>query len=165
MAGLIRPAEMRDLAALTRIYNAAIAARCNAYLEPLTEAERRPWLAAASHPDTPVFVWEEDGQAAGFCNLSGYRSGRGALSGVVEISYYVEDHFRRRGIARRLVEHALEHARAQGRTEALAILLGGNSPSIALLEALGFETWGRLPAVARFPGGDVRDHLYYGLKL
>jgi len=165
MPGLIRLAEMADLPALTEIYNAAIAARCNAYLEPLTEADRRPWVAAASRPGTPVFVWEQDGRVAGYCSLSGYRSGRGALAGVVEVSYYVDSRFRRQGIARRLVCHALDFARAQGRTEALAILLGGNTPSIALLESLGFAEWGRLPAAARFPGGDVRDHLYYGLKL
>jgi L-amino acid N-acyltransferase YncA len=46
----------------------------------------------------------------------------------------------------------------------IAILLGTNDGSIALLKKHGFIEWGRMPGIIEFED-KICDHLYYGIRL
>lgn len=161
----IRVAVPDDLPAIVEIYNQAVAMRtATADLDPVTVEGRRPWLAEHHGGTHPVFVAEDSGTVTGWCSISPYRPGRMALRHTAEISYYVHEDFRRRGIGSRLISHALGRCPSLGVRTLFAVLLDINTPSVGILEKFGFERWGHLPGVADF--GEVEcGHLYYGRRV
>ncbi len=161
----IRLATDVDVEALTAIYNQAIELRsATADTEPVSADNRRAWLATHSHDHYPVFVAEEAGDVVGYCSLSAYRPGRGALRHTAEISYYIHKDHRGRGIGSRLIQHALEQCSQLNLKTLFAILLDINADSVRILEKFGFQQWGHLPGVADFDGTEC-GHLYYGLRV
>lgn len=162
---MIIPARKEHLSAINRIYSRAVEAGLQtAHLEPLTSGEREAWFERHDPRTHPVFVDLREGEVTGWLSVSAYRGGRGALSDVAEISYYVDEQHRRQGIASLLMEHALRFCREAGYRMAVAILIRGNRGSEALLESFGFEEWGSIPDAIRYRG-QYRDHLYMGRKL
>src|SRR5438477_9341469 len=98
---IIRDAVGSDLPAIIDIYNAAIATRLStAQLEPVTVENRRHWLTEHSSDRYPFWVLEIDGQIAGWLTLKSFLP-RCAYRGTAEVSVYVSEKFRRRGIGRR----------------------------------------------------------------
>lgn len=67
----------------------------------------------------------------------------------------VDEGHRRRGIARRLLEHALEIARARGVRAATLEVRISNEPAIDLYRKYGFEITGRRKAYYRDNGEDA----------
>ncbi|MDR0659899.1 MAG: GNAT family N-acetyltransferase [Prevotellaceae bacterium] len=164
-AYIIRKADISDLERLTEIYNQAIDANyCTCDTKHFTPHERLPWYEEHQDERCPIFVCVHDEDAIGYSYISSYRSGRGALSEVGEISYYVDFCYHGFGIAKRLIEHTLQAAKGSGYKNLLAILLDCNRESISLLKKYKFEEWGVLPKVAKL-GEKYHSHLYYGLKL
>ncbi|MEO5722636.1 MAG: N-acetyltransferase family protein, partial [Chthoniobacterales bacterium] len=77
---------------------------------------------------------------------------RCAYRGTAEISVYVHDDFHRHGIARQLLEAAVERASSLEITSLIGLILGHNKASLKLFDSLGFERWGLLPQVTRLEG-------------
>src|ERR1700737_3425041 len=106
----IREAVESDLPAIIDIYNAAVATRvATAQLEPVTLEDRRDWLKEHSPNRHPFLVLEIDGHIAGWLTLKSFLP-RCAYRGTAELSVYVDEKFRRRGIAKRLIEEAIARA-------------------------------------------------------
>lgn len=162
----IRKAQSSDLPAINDIYNQAVRQLfCTAHLEPVDMTERRLWLEAHPPDRYPVFVAEDYGQdVTGWVSLAAYREGRQALAHVAEVSYYVDERSRGKGVGSSMLEHAIREAPHYGFSVLVAILLDKNPASIALLKKYGFAPWGSMPGIARIHGQEA-DHLYYGLKL
>jgi phosphinothricin acetyltransferase len=74
---------------------------------------------------------------------------RCAYRGTAELSVYVHEDFRRRGVARRLLEEAISRAPALGISALVGLIFAHNEASIRLFGQLGFTRWGLLPRVAR----------------
>lgn len=145
----IRDAVDADLTALIEIYNAAVATRiATAQLEPVTMEDRRNWLSEHSPNRHPFWVMECDGAVAGWLTFKEFVP-RCAYCGTAEISVYVGEEFRRRGVARRLLEEAIARAPSLGVNAMVGLIFAHNEPSLKLFERLGFERWGLLPRVAR----------------
>jgi phosphinothricin acetyltransferase len=162
---MIRIASPDDLSAIVSIYNEAVEQRfATADLQPIRADQRRAWFDEHDPSTLPIFVFDDDGLVRGWCSLSAYRSGREAVRGTAEISYYVGRDSRRRGIGSALVEHAIREAPQLGKRVLFAILLERNQASISLMTRCGFELWGRLPDVAAIDG-ELVSHLYYGRKV
>jgi L-amino acid N-acyltransferase YncA len=161
----IRIAQAGDLLAINDIYNQAVRQRfCTAHLVPLNMEEQEKWFASHDPARHPVFVAAYTEHIAGWVSLGAYRKDRQALAHVAEVSYYVDENERGKGIGSRLLEHAVNVAPGFGFSVLIAILLNKNPASIALLEKFGFENWGVMPGIALIDGQEA-DHLYYGLKL
>ena len=161
----IRPAGQEDLPAINRIYNQAVHQLfCTAHLEPVGMEERKQWFAAHDPERFPVFAAVEKERLVAWASLGPYREDRQALAHVAEVSYYVDELARGKGIGSSLLEHAIDLAPEYGFSILIAILLNRNPASIALLLKYGFEEWGRMPGIARI-NGQLADHLYYGLRL
>jgi L-amino acid N-acyltransferase len=95
----VRDAGDVDLAAITQIYNAAIARRnATAQLEPVTIDHCGAWLRSGF----PLWVAEIEGRVAGWLSCKPFLP-RCAYRGTVELSVYVDEIFQRRGVARRLL--------------------------------------------------------------
>ena len=77
---------------------------------------------------------------------------RCAYRGTVELSVYVDEKFRRRGVGRRLLEEALRRAPSLEITAFVGLIFAHNEPSLKLFERFGFSALGIVPRVARLDG-------------
>ena len=162
---MIRMASLTDLHEIVTIYNQAVEQRfATADLLPTTVDRRMDWFHDHDPSTYPIYVSDVDHSVRGWCSLSSYRSGRGALLGTAEISYYIRHDSRRQGLGSALVRHAVSEAPRLGKRILFGILLEKNEASIRLMKKCGFELWGRLPDVAAF-GEELVSHLYYGRKV
>jgi len=144
----VRPAKLNDLNAITEIYNEAILTTVASFdIEPKTDAEQRVWFA--NHGSKrPILVAELDGIVVGWAALSEW-SDRCTYSDTVEISIYVKEEFRRRGIGRRLLEAIIEEGEKVGLHTVIARITQGNDESIHLHKSVGFEHIGVMREVGR----------------
>jgi L-amino acid N-acyltransferase YncA len=157
----IRDALENDLPVVIDIYNAAIATRiATAQLEPITLDERRDWLKEHSPDRHPFWVLEIEGRVAGWLTLKPFIP-RCAYRGTAELSVYVDEKFRRRGVALALLEEAITRAPSLGINAVVGLIFGHNEPSLNLFGRLGFERWGFLPRIARLDGVE-RDLIIMG---
>lgn len=164
MRSVIRKATPADVAAITGIYNGAIAeGGLTGDLTPLSIDNRNDWYND-HRGNYAVFAAEDESGVVGYAALSPYRKGREAFAGTCEISYYVAAAHRGRGLGKRLIDHALKHAQGAGFDVAVAILLGGNRRSIAMLGQFGFTESGRIPMAAKVDGR-YDDHVYFSRRL
>lgn len=160
-----RIAEYGDLPAIVRIYNQAVPTRIStARIEPVTVEERKSWFLEHEPGKYPIFVAEHHGQVIGWCSLSTYRPGRAALRFTLEISYYIDNDYQRRGVGRALVSHVLALSPSLGIKNVIAVLIDRNEASRKLLEKLGFQQWGHLPRVLDFEGDECGE-FYYGKRV
>lgn len=151
----IRHATHADLPAVVAIYNASIPGRmATADTEPVTVAQREEWFGAFDPAARPLWVWETQGEVAGWLGLRSFY-GRPAYHRTVESAVYVAPARRGRGIARALLAHALAAAPRLGIANVLAFVFAHNAPSIALFREQGFERWGLLPRVCEMDGREL----------
>ena len=157
----IRDAVESDLPAILTIYNAAIATRmATAQLEQVTLEDRRDWLTQHSPDRNPFWVLEIDRKIAGWLTLKPFLP-RCAYRGTAEVSVYVDEKFRRRGIGRALLGEAIARAPALQINAIVGLIFAHNESSLRLFAQLGFERWGLLPRIARLDQ-NVRDLIIVG---
>ena len=147
----LRDAVEADLPAIVAIYNATIAGRgVTADLEPVSVESRLAWFRAHNAERRPLWAAEDDGAMLGWLSFSDFY-GRPAYGAAVEISIYLAESARRRGLGRMLLERAIAHAPSLAIHTLLGFIFGHNEASLRLFEAHGFARWGTLPRVALLP--------------
>lgn len=144
----VRDAAETDLPAIVEIYNATIPGRMvTADTEPVTVASRVPWFQA-HHPRTrPLWVAVDGGSVCGWLSLNSFY-GRPAYNPTAEVSLYVAESHRRRGLGRMLLQRIIDRAPAGDVRTLLGFIWAHNEPSLRLFERFGFQRWGTLPRVA-----------------
>ena len=148
----IRDAVEADLPAIVDIFNATVPTRTStAVLEPVAVPDRREWFHEHSADRHPLWVAELDGSIAGWLSFHSF-IGRSAYRGTAEVSVYVHEGFRRRGVARALLARAIAESPRLKLLALVGLILGHNSASLRLFEQFGFERWGLLPRVTRLDG-------------
>jgi len=158
---IIRDAVEADLPTIVEIYNATVPTRMvTAELEPTTVEARLPWFREHSSEHYPFWVAESEGRVIAWLDFKRFLP-RSAYRGTVEISVYVDEEFRRRGVGQRLLEQAIARAPSLGITALVGLIFGHNEPSLKLFRALGFERWGFFPGVAQLDGVE-RDLVVMG---
>ena len=101
---IIRDALESDLPTIIEIYNATVPTRMvTAELEPTTVEVRLPWFREHSPDQHPFWVMEANGRVIGWLDFKKFLP-RSAYRGTAEVSVYVDENFRLRGVARRLLE-------------------------------------------------------------
>jgi phosphinothricin acetyltransferase len=159
-----RAAVPADLPAIVEIYNATIPSRtATADLEPVSVESRRAWFDAHREASRPLWVVEQAGQVAAWLSFSSFKE-RAAYTPSVEVSVYVRDSARRRGLGAYLVGEAIAYAPRVGVANLIGLVFGHNRPSLALFERFGFARWGVLPGVAVLDGIE-RDVVIVGLRV
>jgi L-amino acid N-acyltransferase YncA len=157
----IRDAVEADLPAIVDIFNSTVPTRTStAVLEPVTVADRREWFNEHTPDRHPLWVAEIDGAIAGWLSIHSF-IGRCAYRGTVELSVYIHQGFRRRGVAGALLEKAVADAPRLEITALVGLILGHNTASLRLFGRFGFEQWGLLPRVTRLEGVE-RDIVIVG---
>ncbi|WP_171160686.1 GNAT family N-acetyltransferase [Usitatibacter palustris] len=144
----IRIAEPHDVAAIAAIYGHYVLHGLGTFeLEPPGEAEMRRRFDIIKDGGFPYFVAEVDGRVAGYSYAGTYRP-RPGYRFSLEDSIYVAPEHAGAGIGRALLERLLPACEAIGCRQLIAIIGdSGNTPSIALHEAMGFVHVGVLKSI------------------
>ena len=143
-----RIARRDDLREIVAIYNATIPSRLvTADTEPVTLESRIPWFEEHTPEKRPLWVTDIDGTIAAWLSFSSFY-GRPAYDRTAEISIYVAEKFRRRGLGRYLLNAAIAASPQLNIDTLLGFIFGHNTPSLTLFERHGFARWGILPRVA-----------------
>ena len=158
-----RTAGREDLPQIVAIYNATVASRMvTADTEPVSVESRISWFEEHLPGSRPLWVVERDGGIAAWLSFSSFY-GRPAYRRTAELSVYVHEDFRQRGLGRYLLTQALLEAPALEVDTLLGFIFGHNHPSLGLFEAFGFSRWGNLPGVAVLDG-IARDLVIVGRR-
>ena len=154
----IRAATREDLPAITEIYNEAIMTTVATFdTEPKTLEEQEKWFEHHG-PDYPIMVSEMNGNVVGWASLSKW-SDRCAYAETAEISLYVKEGFRGRGVGKKLLQTIVEEGRKAGLHTVIARIAQGNEQSIVLHQRVGFEHIGVMRKVGRKFGRRLDVHL------
>ncbi|EGN93747.1 hypothetical protein SERLA73DRAFT_115799 [Serpula lacrymans var. lacrymans S7.3] len=161
-AVVIRPMIADDLPVAMVILNGAILTSTATFrTDPVDLAERREWLVGLAKDNYPCFVAEsiefsnresettaKVTRVLGWCNLSCYRSLQGYIN-TVEISLYIQEGFRGRGLGTKLINDILPEARKRGYRTILAMVAMENEINVRFWEKQGFKQCGVLRGVGR----------------
>lgn len=160
----IADAQLSDLARIVDIYNSTIASRMvTADLEPATVESKRAWFDDHSADFRPLWVLRIQGEIAAWFSFKSFY-GRPAYHATAEISIYIAEEFRSRGLGSVLIGKAIKECPRLGLNTLLGFVFGHNEPSLALLRKFGFEQWGHLPKVAVLDGVE-RDLVIAGRRI
>lgn len=146
---LYRDAELQDLGNIVRIYNSTIASRLvTADTEPISVESRLKWFEDHSAAKRPLWVVEnEKGLTLGWISFKPFY-GRPAYDGTVEISIYLDESQRGKGLGKAVLGYAIERSPALGIKTILGFIFSHNEPSLKLFRHFGFEDWAMLPNIA-----------------
>jgi len=137
----IEPATLKDLPAITEIYNEAVLTTTATFdTEPKSVAERRLWFEehGSGHP---ILVAQLDNVVVGWASLSRW-SPKLAYAGTIEVSLYVGSSYRGKGVGKQLMAASLTEGQNNGFHTVLARITEGNEVSVGLHEAFGFTLVG-----------------------
>jgi L-amino acid N-acyltransferase YncA len=108
--------------------------------------------------DKETFVAEDNGVLLGTYYMRPNHAGGGRH--VCNCGYMTHPAASGRGVARRMCEHSLEHARSRGyRAMQFNFVISTNERAVRLWQSLGFEIVGRLPAAFQHPTHGYVDAL------
>lgn len=161
-----RIATLDDLPTIVAIYNSTIASReVTADTEPVSVESRLPWFHDHQPQRRPLWVIEENERDGiiGWISYSNFY-GRPAYSGTAEVSIYIDQAWRGKGVGRYALQEAIDFAPQVNVHTVLGFIFGHNKPSLALFEKFGFETWANLPRVANLDGIE-RDLIILGKRV
>lgn len=142
---MIRDAAPGDLAAVTALYGREVLGGTATFeLEPPSLDEMTARFAAVRDKGLPWLTAELDGAFAGYAYASPFRP-RPAYRYGVEVSIYVEEAARGRGVATALLSVLIDRVRALGLRHLIAAISDSatSAASIALHARQGFRPAGR----------------------
>lgn len=164
MSFLYRPAKRNDLDQIVQIYNATIPSRqVTADTVPVSVESRVAWFEEHSPNFRPLWVAESESRIAGWLSFSSFY-GRPAYDRTAELSVYVHEAFRKRGVASNFLRQALVEAPSLDISTLLGFIFAHNEPSLRLFAKFGFARWGELPKVAILDGIE-RDVIIVGRRV
>ena len=160
---VIRPITKDDIAACLDIYNYEVVnGVATLDLEARTLPEWQEWYEAHQTQEHRIFVGLIDNVVVGYASLSPYRP-KEAYKSTVELSIYIHQDYRGKGIATQLMAHILELAKNVPLLHnVVSVITAGNEGSTKLHERFGFTYCGLTPQVG-FKHGKYQDTETYAL--
>jgi L-amino acid N-acyltransferase YncA len=147
----LRRALVQDLPGIVAIYNSTISSRMvTADTEPVSVESRVDWFHKHG-PNRPLWVAEINQHVIGWIALHAFY-GRPAYAATAEVSLYLDEKFRGRGLGRQLLEWTEVEAVKLGVKTLLGYIFSHNEPSLRLFASCGFSEWGILPGIAELDG-------------
>jgi L-amino acid N-acyltransferase YncA len=165
-----RIARPEDLPVIVEIYNSTIASReVTADTEPVSVASRQQWFDDHDPQRRPLWVIHDAADTSAAPAVLGWMSysnfyGRPAYSGTAELSIYIAEAWRGKGIGRYCLEQGIAFAPKIAVHTLLGFIFGHNALSLALFRKFGFDTWANLPRVANLDGVE-RDLIILGKRI
>jgi len=152
----IRLATIDDLPRIVEIYNQSVAGKqATADLQPVSVADRQAWFDA--HTGNRPLVVAQTSSETSLCEIVGWGSlsdlyARPAYHISTEISIYVVEEAKGQGVGKALVNYLIQVAPSCGVQQVVALIFAHNTPSLAMFDRLGFETWGKFKQVCDMKG-------------
>jgi len=165
-----RYATLADLPTIVAIYNSTIASReVTADTEPVSVESRLNWFHEHQPEKRPLWVIERADDTSANPEILGWISysnfyGRPAYSGTAEVSIYIAEAWRGKGIGRYALTEAIAHAPQIAVHTVLGFIFGHNNASLALFRKFGFDEWANFPRVANLDGVE-RDLIILGKRV
>lgn len=161
----IRYATERDLQAILEIFNHEIVSDVKAWdTEPVEGPARRKWFEAHSRPGYPLLVAARDTRPiVGWASLSPWAP-HAAYQRTAEVSIYVHQDARGRGIGGSLLRALIEEARRANHHVLVARTVASNEASRQLHLRAGFRSIGVMHQVG-FKFGRFLDAELFELVL
>ena len=159
----IRRARIDDVSPCLDIYNYEVVnGVATLDLEPRTLPEWQEWYEAHQTQEHCIFVGHIDNVVVGYASLSPYRI-KDAFKSTVELSIYIHQEYRGKGVASKLMAHILDYAKETDTLHTVvSVITAGNAASTALHERFGFTYCGLTPQVG-FKHGKYQDTETYVL--
>jgi L-amino acid N-acyltransferase YncA len=154
----IRPAEIKDVPAITGIYNDAILNTTATFDTELKTSEQQTEWFKNHDNNHPVIVGELEKTVIGWASLTRW-SDRCAYDKTSEVSVYVHKDFRGKGFGKKLLEQLVLRGEKAGTHYMLARITQGNESSIHLHEVFGFKHVGVMKEVGFKFGKFLNVHL------
>lgn len=159
-----REAVFEDLPKIIEIYNSTVPSRMvTADTEPVTVESRLKWFEEHHILKRPLYMIIHDGKTAGWMSFQSFY-GRPAYDFTAEISIYIDEEFRGKGIGQLSIQKAIEVSPKIGIKTLLGFIFAHNVPSIKLFSKFGFEKWAHLPKIAELDGVE-RDLVILGKRV
>lgn len=159
-----RNALLDDLPIIVDIYNSTIPSRMvTADMEPVTIESRISWFHTHTPEKRPLWIIEEGTNILGWVAFHSFY-GRAAYDGTAEISIYLHEDFRKKGIGKQVLEHSIINGSTLGIKNLLGYIFAHNEPSLKLFRTFGFQEWGVLPNIAVLDGAE-RTLLILGKRI
>lgn len=137
----VRYAEVRDIPAITRIYNQGIEDRIATLETRLRdENEMLEWLQQRSERHK-VLVVEDSSGVHGWAALNVFNP-RAVYSGVADLSIYIERSMRGKGLGKLLLSHLIEAAKSAGFHKLVLSTFEFNDAGQKLYAGAGFRKVG-----------------------
>lgn len=141
-------ATKNDLEKIVSTYNSTISSRLvTADLEPVSVESKLEWFNQHSPTHRPLWTISADEEYAGWMSFNSFY-GRPAYDGTVEISIYLEEAMRGKGIGKACLIKAFEACNNLQIKTLLGFIFDHNEPSLQLFYKMGFEKWAHLPRIA-----------------
>lgn len=148
-----RNAKPSDLKWIVEIYNSTISSgMVTADTQPVSIHSRQKWFEE-HHPDRrPLWIVENnEHQIVGWVSFQSFY-GRPAYAATAEISIYIDENQRGKGIGKQVLQYCLDNAPDLGIKTLLGFIFAHNDPSLKLFRHFGFEDWATLPDIALIEG-------------
>lgn len=148
-----RNATINDLPQIVEIYNSTIPGRMvTADTEPITVESRHDWFKKHDTTKRPLWMVEDEhGTSVGWVSFSSFY-GRPAYDGTVEVSIYLDERQRGKGLGKKVLQHVLDEAPKYKVRTVLGFIFAHNGPSLKLFYHFGFTDWANLPNIAVLDG-------------
>jgi len=148
-----RDAHIDDLPRIVEIYNSTVAGRMvTADTEPVSVKSRLNWFNDHSSNKRPLWVIEEGAnKIIGWVSFQSFY-GRPAYDATAEISIYLDESVRGKGVGKNVLEHAIQSCASLKIKTILGYIFSHNEPSIKLFKNFGFQEWGKFPNIAVLDG-------------
>lgn len=157
-------AKKEDLPRIVSTYNSTIASRLvTADLERVSVESKEAWFDAHSENKRPLWLLNYKNEYAGWMSFNSFY-GRPAYDGTVEVSIYLEEKYRGKGLGKVCLQKAISEAPHYHIHSLLGFIFGHNEPSLKLFYKFGFEKWAHFPGVANMDG-IMRDLIILGKKV
>jgi L-amino acid N-acyltransferase YncA len=137
----IRDVRLHDAAAIAEIYRPIVESTIISFEESAPDANEIAARIARTAADYPWLVACLDGSVNGYAYAHRFRE-RAAYRHSVEVSVYVDEAARGRGVGRMLYETLLARLQDEGYHRAFAGIALPNDASVALHRSVGFELIG-----------------------
>lgn len=148
-----KDALITDLPNIVDIYNSTVSSRMvTADTEMVTVESKVQWFHQHNSLTRPLYVIQnEHRETVGWLSFQSFY-GRPAYDGTAEVSIYLDEKARGKGVGRKTLKYAIEKAPSLKIDIILAFIFAHNIPSINLFRQEGFEEWGNLPDIAVLDG-------------
>ena len=148
----MRIATENDLKEIVSIYNSTISTRqSTADTVEVSMESRLEWFRQHDPKKRPLLVHEDNDKVVGWVSFQSFY-GRRAYDHSAEISIYISQECRGKGLGRSLLAESLELTEQLCIKTLVCFIFSQNTPSIKLFKSFGFKEWGILPNVAEMDG-------------